>query len=216
MLGALAGAAILTGMWAPRERYPIVAAAFGVLVLAFVSPLCALASALFSARAVHHILLVACAAPLIALIGPAERRPIGIAVPFAVSTVTLWAWHLPAAYTAALNQHAIYWVMQLTLLGTAVWFWYAILAARATLPAALVTVAAAAGQMGLLGALLTFAPDALYPHHMIAPIAFGMGPLRDQQLAGLIMWVPGMVPYAVIAGLLARRAWTADWLRSAA
>lgn len=215
LLTALAVAALTLAVTVRRDQRPVAALAVGVLVVAFVSPLCALSSGLFSARAVHHVLLVACAAPLLALLGRRDRS-IGIALPFAISTITLWLWHVPTFYTAALDHHALYWLMQASLLGTAIWFWRAILSARSALPAAMVALAAAVGQMGLLGALLTFAPRALYPHHMIAPLAYGIDPLQDQQLAGLIMWVPAMLPYALIAALLARRAWSDGWLRQAA
>jgi len=186
-----------------------------VLLIIFVSPLCALGSALFSARAVHHILLVACAAPLFALLLPRARSG-GTALPLALSTVTLWIWHIPSIYTSALNHHGMFWVMQLSLFGTAIWFWHSIFSARATVTTAMVALAAAVGQMGLLGALLTFAPRAVYPHHMVAPLAYGLDPLHDQQLAGLIMWVPAMLPYALIAGWIARRAWRGGWLRQPA
>lgn len=215
LLAVLAVTALVLTATVRRDQRLSAAIAVGVLGVAFVSPLCALSSGLFSARTVHHVLLVTCAAPLFALIGLRDRA-VGIAVPFAASTITLWLWHVPALYTAALNHHALYWLMQASLLGTAIWFWRAIFSARSALPAAMVALAGAAGQMGLLGALLTFAPRALYPHHMIAPLTYGMDPLQDQQLAGLIMWVPAMLPYALIATLLARRAWNADWLRQAA
>lgn len=215
LLAAFAAGTLALYTTVGRNQRIVTTMGIVVLLIAFVSPLCALGSALFSARAIHHILLVTCAAPLFALLVPhAKAASIGLA--FAVSTMTLWLWHLPAVYTAALNQHMLYWLMQLSLLGTAIWFWHAVLSARHTLPAAMVALAAAAGQMGLLGALLTFAPRALYPHHMIAPLAYGIDPLRDQQLAGLIMWVPAMLPYALIAGLIARRAWSGGCLRQPA
>lgn len=215
LLAALTAATLVLATSVARQQRPILAAAVAVLLIAFVSPLCALGSALFSARAVHHILLVACAAPLLARLVPRDG-PTGIALPFAVATVTLWLWHVPAFYTAALNDDALYWLMQLSLLGSASWFWRAVFSAGPGLPAAMVALGAAVGQMGLLGALLTFAPRALYPHHMDAPFAYGIDPLRDQQLAGLIMWVPAMLPYALIAGLIARRAWRAGLMRRAA
>ncbi|MCW2400831.1 putative membrane protein [Sphingobium sp. B10D7B] len=210
MLAAMLGGTILLLATVGRQQPGLVAAGCGIMLVAFVSPLCALASALFSARTVHHILLVVCAAPVFALLLPRGRSG-SAALPFAVSTGTLWLWHIPAFYTAALNHHALYWLMQISLLGTAIWFWRAILSARAAWPAAMVTLAAGVGQMGLLGALITFAPGVLYPHHRIAPLAYGIDPLHDQQLAGLIMWVPAMLPYAVIAGLIARRAWSDGW-----
>lgn len=181
-------------------------AAVGVLAIALVSPLCALSSALFSARVVHHILLVAVAAPLLAVALPA-RRPVGIAAPFMISAGVLWAWHLPAAYDAALGSVALYWAMQLSLLGSAFLFWRAVFAPQSSPVHRLGYVVAAFGQMGLLGALLTFAPEPLYAAHAVAPLAWGLTPLQDQVLGGLIMWVPAGIPYAVAAAWIARRGW---------
>jgi putative membrane protein len=175
-----------------------------VLTVAFVTPFCAMTSALFSARAAHHLVVIAVAAPLIAS-AMADRLRVGLAATFIAATVTLWAWHVPAFYTAALTETWLYWLMQLTLLGTATLFWHALFTAPA--PQALIAIAATIGQMGLLGALLTFAPEPMYLHHMVAPVAWGLTPLGDQQLAGLIMWVPGNIPYAILGWLIARRMW---------
>jgi putative membrane protein len=175
-----------------------------VLALAFVSPLCALSVALFSARAVHHILIVAIAAPLLALAFPARQaRFLGAAL--LMATVTLWLWHVPSLYDRALAHTAIYWLMQVSLLATAVWFWRELFAAP-PVPATLSAIAAMA-QMGMLGALLTFAPDPLYVVHIATTLPWGLSPLADQQLAGLIMWVPGILPYAVITAVIGRRLW---------
>ena len=198
-LGALALLAIFA-----RDRNG--AMAVGVLAIAFVSPLCALSSALFSARVVHHVLLVAVAAPLLARAWPARRS--GQAGPaFAVSTAILWAWHAPAAYDLALGHVGVYWIMQLTLLGSAVWFWRAVFAPARSPVEALTLVVAGFAQMGMLGAILTFAPEPLYAAHAVAPLAWGLTPHADQQLAGLLMWVPAGLPYAVAGALVARRAW---------
>ncbi|MEW9855128.1 cytochrome c oxidase assembly protein [Novosphingobium sp. M1R2S20] len=207
LIGVLLLLAMVSARFARADRRAAAGAGIFVLFVAFVSPLCALSSALFSARIVHHVLLVAVAAPLLAWALPA-RSERGMAFPFAVSSLVLWLWHAPQLYTAALNDLALYWVMQVSLLATAVWFWRSVFAVSAVLPAALLTVSAAVGQMGLLGALLTFAPRALYPHHWTAPLSFGLTPLQDQQLAGLIMWVPAMLPYLLIAALMARNAWS--------
>ncbi|WP_189799609.1 cytochrome c oxidase assembly protein [Tateyamaria sp. syn59] len=188
--------------------------AVGVLALAFVSPLCAISVGLFSARVVHHVLLVAVAAPLLAAALPA-RRPSGVALPFLVSTALLWAWHLPTAYDLALRDMAVYWIMQATLLGSAVWFWRSVLSTRAGIDAVLWSLAGLM-QMGALGALLTFAPVPLYAAHGLAPLAWGLTPLADQQLGGLIMWVPAMLPYAAMIALSARRGWRASGGRSVA
>ena len=62
-------------------------------------------------------------------------------------------------------------------------------------------------QMGLLGAILTLAPAQLYAAHALAPLGWGLSPLADQQLGGLIMWVPAMLPYLAVIALTARRGW---------
>lgn len=182
------------------------AAAVAVLAIAFVSPLCALSSALFSVRVVHHVLLIAVAAPLLALALP-QRRAGAPALPFAVSTMLLWAWHVPAAYDAALSHVGVYWAMQLTLLASALWFWRAVFAPGRNPVDSLAFVVAGFAQMGLLGAILTFAPTPLYAAHQTAPMLWALLPLADQQLGGLVMWVPAGVPYAIIAALIGRRAW---------
>ncbi len=194
---------ILCGALALRSRHPKMAlGGVGVLGLAFVSPLCALSVALFSARAAHHVLLVAVAAPLVALAFPVRRcRHLGAA--FLISTATLWLWHVPAFYDPALANTGLYWLMQGSLLGSAMWFWRALFAAP-PLSAMGVAILAMA-QMGMLGALLTFAPDPLYATHARSTLPWGVGPLVDQQLAGLLMWVPGFIPYAVAAGMIGMR-----------
>ena len=207
LLGALALLALLVA----REKSGTIAV--GVLAIAFVSPLCALSSALFSARIVHHVLLVAVAAPLLAQPWPARRS--GQAAPaLAVSTAVLWVWHAPAAYDLALAHVGVYWAMQVSLLASATWFWREVFAPGRSPVEALTLVVAGFAQMGMLGAILTFAPEPLYAAHAIAPLAWGLTPLADQQLAGVLMWVPAGLPYAAAGAFVARRAW-AD-LRSGA
>lgn len=200
LLAALAALALVLG----RSRAGL--AAVAVLVVAFVSPLCALSAALFSARVVHHLLLVAVAAPLIALALPA-RVPQGATPLFLVSTTVLWGWHLPQAYDAAMANMGLYWVMQATLLGSATTFWRAVLAPGLPTGQAGLAILAAYMQMGLLGALLTFTPKPLYAIHQLAPLAWGFTPLSDQQLGGIIMWVPAGIPYAAFGALVALRGW---------
>lgn len=200
----LIAALALLALYVGRDRWGAVA--IGVLAVAFVSPLCALSSALFSARVVHHVLLVAVAAPLFARALPA-RGTGSAAVHFTASTVVLWSWHVPAAYDLALSHVAVYWLMQLSLLGTATLFWRAVFATDRSPVDALGLIAAGFVQMGLLGAILTLAQRPLYAIHAVAPLDWGLSPLTDQQLGGLIMWVPAGAPYAVAAVLVARRRW---------
>lgn len=206
----------IAGPNGPRRRASF-AAGMAVLGVIFISPLCALTVALFSARVVHHVLLVAIAAPLLAWAlvqqGRAHRTALTTALPrlltplLLLHTVIFWLWHAPDAYLLALSHTPIYWLMQATLLASAMLFWAAVLlVSPGRAVAALVAITI---QMGLLGALLVFAGQPLYAPHFGTTQAFGLTALGDQQLAGLIMWVPASLPYLLVA------VWRlANWLRS--
>ncbi|MFV3077074.1 cytochrome c oxidase assembly protein [Niveispirillum fermenti] len=193
------------------SRRPLVfVAGWLALVLAFVSPLCALTTALFSVRALHHLLLVGVAAPLFAVALP-KARP-GPGAFFCLTAAALVLWHVPAVYAAAWNGTTIYWLMQGLLLVPAWGFWSGVLQGgrsgdAGTMVVSAVLIGGLAGVMGLIGAVLVFAGDVLYPQHRPGALAWGTDPLADQQLAGLVMWVPGLLPLAAIAGLVAARAW---------
>ncbi|MDG2520687.1 cytochrome c oxidase assembly protein [Caulobacter segnis] len=202
LLAVLAAAtlAIILRLRARERAFGI--AAMGVLAISFVSPLCALSSALFSARTVHHVLLVGAAAPLLACATP-TRRAGPLALMLALQTAVLWGWHAPAAYGAALSDDLTYWLMQLSLLGASVLFWRSVAAASA--PASIGVLLAAMIAMGLLGAVLTFADLPLYAPHLLTTTAFGLTPLEDQQTAGLLMWAPASAIYLIAALLRLNR-----------
>lgn len=207
LLGVLALLAIAGGMFALRRgrsagaRNPALLAAWLLAFTLFVTPLCALAVSLFSVRVVNHIVLVAVLAPLLAFALGGRRLTGGLTPAVGVHVLVFWFWHAPAPYAAALSHDAIYWAMQLSLLATAMWFWRALMARWHDLTATAATLAGFAAQMGLLGALIAFAPEALYAPHAFTPQAWGLEPLEDQQLAGLIMWVPGVLPYLAALAL---------------
>ena len=217
----LAVMAICTGLFLlnretnARDRTSFVTG-MAVLAIIFISPLCALTVALFSARVVHHVLLVAIAPPLLAWalinhpkVGKAalaEALPSLLTPLLVLHTVIFWLWHAPDAYVLALSSTPVYWLMQGTLLASAVLFWGAVLLAS---PArAIASLVAVTVQMGLLGALLVFSGQPLYTPHFTTTAPFGMTALADQQLAGLIMWVPASLPYLLVAVLL-----LSSWLR---
>ncbi|MGP9814267.1 cytochrome c oxidase assembly protein [Rhodopseudomonas sp. NSM] len=197
----------------PAAQGRILAAAAGwtLLFMIFVSPLCALTSALFSARVAHHAVLVAVVAPLLVMSLPRVGVPVRIgaaggAAAFVLHMVLLWLWHAPAPYAAALADPAMFWVMELSLLGSAIWLWGAVLAPAARLGATLALLLGQVVQMGLLGAVITFARAPLYEAHLGVTAPWGLTALQDQQLAGLIMWVPASIPYLAAAlALLASR-----------
>lgn len=121
---------------------------------------------------------------------------------------------MPELYAAAIAAAFPYWLMQASLLGTAFLLWRRILAAAEGVGAALLALLATVIQMGMLGALLTFAREPLYAPHFATTLPYGLTPLEDQQLAGLVMWVPAALPYLaaallLLAGRLGRQAGTA-------
>jgi putative membrane protein len=183
------------------------AAALVLFLAAFVSPLCALSTALFSARIAHHMLLVAAIAPALALAFPARRSlaRLPASAVFLAHTVLFWIWHAPTPYAFALSSHAAYWLMEGTLLISAFVMWQRILAPATHPGTALAMLLGSIIQMGMLGALLTFAGQAMFEPHLTTTVPFGLTPLGDQQLAGLIMWVPSALPYLLCAVIIGMR-----------
>jgi putative membrane protein len=175
-----------------------------VAIIAFVSPLCALTSALFSVRGVHHIIVVSILPPLLILSNRSafafwdrlcQIPPEGA---FLFSTVLFWLWHMPFAYSYALSGTLAYWLMQIALLLSNIALWAHLMNGNSAI---LVKMSLSVGtmiQMGFLSALLTFAPYPLYDEHIIASLPYGLTPLSDQQLSGLIMWTFGLLPYGYL------------------
>lgn len=172
-----------------------------VLLILFISPFCALGSALFSARSAHHLVLSAVAAPLIAKALSHGGR--NLAIWTLCHGAVFWIWYLPSVYALTLVSDAAYWVMQVSLLWTATGLWRAV--RHSSAPASIAALLATMMQMGLLGALLTFARSPLYAWHETTTQVWGLAPLEDQQLAGLIMWVIGGGFYLAAALWLAGR-----------
>jgi putative membrane protein len=182
-----------------------------------------LASTDLAAHMAQHVLLWLVAAPLLVLgaplrplawsLGRPGRRSArlfprwvwraraaagtawGLAAVWAISTATLWAWHLPPLYEAAVRSPALHALEHAAFLGTAILFWWALTAARrgAGEGAALLCLILSSGQSAALGALLTFSGSPWYPDYPS---------LERQQLAGLVMWIPGSVTYLVAAAVL--------------
>ncbi len=166
--------------------------------LALISPLCPLSVSLFSARVGQHMLLATVVAPLIALGLPAPTlvRKIGAQawIPALAFAAVLWFWHAPGPYAATFQHAGIYWLMHLTAFGAAYWLWTALLSGSAArLVDRLAAIAITTLQMSVLGAVITFAPRPTYAVHALTTTAWGLTPLEDQQLGGVIMWIPAGV-----------------------
>jgi putative membrane protein len=210
-------------LWAAR-RLPagrLLSALTGWIVAAaaFLSPLCALSVALFAARVGQHMILVLIAAPLIAAGLPS--RPAQSKWPLWTGAlaffVALWFWHMPLPYDATFHYVGVYWCMHLSLFGSAIWFWYALIHQ----PRSHAVDAFAAGtltsiQMGLLGAFLSLADHALFRWHLNTTWVWHLTPLEDQQLGGVLMWVPGIAIFLWVALRSLARLWaTLEAVRTA-
>jgi putative membrane protein len=185
-----------------------------ITALALVSPLCPLSVSLFAARAGQHMILTLLAAPLVVAGRPVEalaatigvqaprgpwkgQAPLLAAVAFAV---LLWFWHAPAPYAATFSSAFVYWSMHVTVFGAALWLWHALLDSRnSSLIAKLAAGFFSSAQMGFLGALITLAARAVFAPHALTTAAWGLSPLEDQQLGGIIMWIPGCLVFLVFA-----------------
>ncbi|HEY8492206.1 MAG TPA: cytochrome c oxidase assembly protein [Dehalococcoidia bacterium] len=136
------------------------------------------------------------------------------AVAWGLHATAVWAWHLPGPYQAALRHDAVHALEHAALLGTALLFWWPLLGARGRRRldggGAFLYLLAASLQGGALGALMTLAPAPWYPAYAGTAAAWGLTPLQDQQLAGLLMWVPAGLWYGLAAGAVLV-AWLGRW-----
>ena len=207
-------------------------------VFALISPLHALSHALFSAHMVQHEILMLIAAPcfvlgrpMIALLKGLPREwSVGLArmgnrnlwqrfwqlitfplVAWFIHAFALWTWHIPFLFQATLNNDFIHSLQHLSFLMSALLFWWALMHGRQRAMGygiAVLYVFTTALHSGLLGAIITLADKVLYPAYSTTTQSWGLTPLEDQQLGGLIMWIPACLAY-VFAGL----ALFAGWMR---
>jgi putative membrane protein len=131
------------------------------------------------------------------------NRPL---VAWLLATAILWIWHLPALYDAAIRNAAFHALEHGCFLGSALLFWW-VLPRRGRRQAmsggaGVLYLFAAGMQSSVLGALMTFAGSAWYGAHTATTASWGLTPLEDQQLAGLIMWIPASVIYLAAAAVL--------------
>jgi len=121
-------------------------------------------------------------------------------------SAVLWFWHLPGPYGWALGSESVHAFEHVCFFVTSLMFWSLVLEPlgrrRMDYGSTLLFVATFGVQTGLLGALLTFAGRPLYAAHLSTTAAWGLTPLEDQQLAGLIMWIPASLIHLTTLGVL--------------
>jgi putative membrane protein len=198
---------------AKRDHHRTALAGLAIVTVALVSPLCALSVSLFSARVGQHMLLILGAAPLLALSLPSvpePRRAVWLWGSVLGFFGALWFWHMPRPYDLTFDSTVAYWLMHLTLFGSAVALWRSLLGTgRGTRIDVVVAGALTSMQMGFLGAVLAFASRPFYFWHLTTTQPWGLTPLEDQQLGGVFMWVPGILLFlwAALRALITIRAY---------
>jgi putative membrane protein len=152
---------------------------------------------------------------------PALQRSWGFVslpiVAFFVHGTAIWIWHAPALYEATLTSDGVHALQHLSFFGTALLFWWTIIHAHApggrtravSFGTAVLLLFGTALHSGALGALLTFSRTLWYPAYGATAGAWGLTPFEDQQLAGLVMWIPASLAYLVAALFL-----FAGWLNA--
>jgi cytochrome c oxidase assembly factor CtaG/cytochrome c2 len=215
------------------------AAGWLTTALAVVSPMAWVSEILFSVHMTQHTLLLLVAAPLLAfgqpllaclwaIDAPARERmarpfrgarftaiwhavtaPLSV---FLLQTAALWLWHIPSWYEAALHNASIHALEHVSLLVAGSLFWWAMVRGRygrMGYGLAVVYVFLTALHSGALGALVTIAPDPWYATYVRQGHAWGIDPLDDQQLAGILMWIPAGVIFIVL-GVALLAAWLGE------
>jgi cytochrome c oxidase assembly factor CtaG len=210
------------------------------LFVALVSPVHAWGRVLFSAHMTQHEILMLVAAPLLVLgrpliaflwalplewsrrlgsiakIGWINRTWKALTIPLVawlVHAIALWTWHIPVLFDAVLHNEAVHTAQHLSFLISALLFWWALIhgpQGAMGYGAAVLYLFTTSIHSGVLGALITVAGSVWYPSYIGLTNSWGLTPLEDQQLGGLIMWIPAGLVY-VIAAL----AMFAGWLREA-
>jgi putative membrane protein len=204
------------------------------LVTALDSPIHELGEQLFFAHMIQHEILMLVSAPLLLMgrpslvfvwVLPQRWRKIApvtthwaIRTPWAVVSapvaawclhaLALWLWHAPVLFDATLRSDAMHATQHISFFASALLFWWTLLdehRSRLSDGAAMIYVFTTGIHMSILGALLTFAPRPWYPAYTSTAPLWHLTALEDQQLGGLIMWIPaGTILFVATLFLLHR------------
>lgn len=182
-----------------------------IALIALVSPLDGLGDEyLFSAHMTQHLLLTFIVPPLwllgipgwlinyivprqLTALAEAFLRPIPA---FIIFTTIMFIWHIPSIYEFAQENEGVHIFEHLSFIGSALIGWWPIAGPSSSAffkpmpPARMFYIFLLAFPCTLLAAILTFAHKPLYPFYVSAPHPFGINVLEDQQIGGLLMWLP--------------------------
>jgi putative membrane protein len=202
------------------EQWAAFVTGCAVLFLALTGPIHDLSdSYLFTAHMVQHLILVLLVPPLLLIGTPAWLvrvilrprwlkqivRTLGSAlIAFLIFSFTLAIWHLPLLYNATLLRMETHILEHLLFIATAMIGWWPVLAPakelRSQIAVQLIYLLLLPFPMKVIGIFITLSDTVLYPTYAIAPRIWGIDPLLDQQIGGIIMWVPaGLVFWITLA-----------------
>lgn len=234
---------------ASRRSMALYLSGLELLGLALLSPLDTMAALLFFFHMIQHVLITMLVPPLLLLSNPfpvvlwglprglrqglgrllARQAPLRrlvwfftcLPIAWSLYVVTLWIWHHPAAYGAALRSELIHDLEHLTFFGASLLFWWPVIN-PAPRPHGHITygwrvlyVALATLQNTVLAALLTLTNDVLYPYYLSVPRVWQLSAVNDQMIGGTIMWFSGGMMYVMVLAILALLLlWTWDEARS--
>lgn len=203
-----------------------------LLVICLISPLDFISSQLSSAHMVQHMTVMTVAAPLFALGSPSlllalgmppagkafvrRARSVirwvngsnqnGLVACWTFYAVAMWTWHLPVFYESALRNPIVHDLQHLSFFLAAVFFWRPLVdpfyRPKPNRGVAVFYLFTTTLHATILGVFMTVAPSPWYPHYSGLTELWNLSPLEDQQLAGLIMWMPACVTYAICALIL--------------
>lgn len=206
-----------------------------IMVIALHSPIAAISADRASVHMVQHLLLMVVAAPLLVFAAPlpiylwalpprwrqgfarwrAHSATLGgwrvLTSPgfaWILHGIALWVWHFPALYEAALRNQLLHDLEHASFFFSALLFWWAAWNAvrRERGVTGVLLMFTTLMHSGLLGALMTFASTPWYDEYVARARALGLDVLQDQQLAGVMMWVPAGATY-LLGGLLILSLW---------
>ncbi|HEX2032977.1 MAG TPA: cytochrome c oxidase assembly protein [Chloroflexota bacterium] len=190
----------------------------GILVaaLALLSPLHTIGETyLLSAHMVQHLLITMVVPPLLLLgtpgwmLRPLLRFPLvrrlagGVLTPvpaFLLFNAVFSLWHVPLFYQLALSSFPVHALEHSSLLVLGLITWWPVCGPLPEFPrlphgAQVIYLFFASLPPTILGAIIALAEKPIYPLYWAAPRVFGLSALEDQQLGGLIMWIPGALIY---------------------
>lgn len=218
VLSSIAALAAYLTLFRSGRRIGWLIGALAILLLTLMSPINALADGyLFSAHMLQHIFLLLIVPAMILLSLPRTVslavRPRALGHPFvgwAAGMGAMWFWHVPAVCNAAVSSRPIHALQTVSLLFLGAAFWRQVIAPRESErlppPAAVVYLFTGCVTCSVLGIIITLSPVAVCSIYTMPPVdrlgmlttirdVWRLSPERDQQIGGLLMWVPMCMVY---------------------